>query len=310
VSCPHTPNGCQWSGSRQSLASTHLASCPYESIKDFFSLSDLRLSSLTAENILLKHKVEALEGMVHTMKREMHAVKIALGPWYRPDAANRSSVLAASDTPSTTQSNPSRRFSMRDAAAISSLTSISTDGSASIIPAAGTGPDILAPYFPPAATPPSPQLDQQHVRDMRARHRHSTSIAHFTDLSAGYPHHPSMHHANFARPILQNHNTIPPINLGTTLEGSLQSIRESIVILSASLDSVTRHQDLALTNETLKNEEMMSLKASIHGLRMQVSLSPSSGIGRLNLITFLAAYYHDGPKRPSGDSDERIHLLG
>jgi len=91
------------------------------------------------------------------------------------------------------------------------------------------------------------------------------------DLAAGYPHHPSMHHVNFARPIPQNHNTIVPLNLGTTLEGYLESIRESIITLSASFDSVARQQDLALTNETLKNEEMMSLKASIHGLRMQVS---------------------------------------
>ena len=275
LSCPHAINGCQWTGSRQSLASTHLASCPYETVRDFFPLNNSRLSSLTAENILLKHRVEALEGMVHTFKREMQAVKTALGPWYRLDGANRSTVLATSDTPSNTQSTSSRRFSMHDAAAISSLSSVRRQEFTAMVPDSSAVPDVLAPYFPPAAhaSPLQQQLDQQHLRDIHARHRHSASVAHFADLGATYYQHPSIHHANFPRPISQNHSSVTPIDVGTTLEGSLKSIRESIVTLSTSLDSVTRQQDLALTNETLKlNEEVTSLKVIMHGLRMQVSL--------------------------------------
>jgi hypothetical protein len=55
------------------------------------------------------------------------------------------------------------------------------------------------------------------------------------------------------------------------LEGSLAGLRESIVTLTGSVDSLARQHDIALTNETMKlNEELLSLRANVHGLRMQV----------------------------------------
>lgn len=72
-----------------------------------------------------------------------------------------------------------------------------------------------------------------------------------------------------ARPIAQT--SIAPINLSTTLEGTLGGLRESLVTVAASVESLGRRNDIALTNEALRlNEEVMSLKANVHGLRMQV----------------------------------------
>lgn len=69
---------------------------------------------------------------------------------------------------------------------------------------------------------------------------------------------------------------VAPLNLSTTVEGSLVGLRESLVTLSAALESQGRRLDLALTTEGLRvNEEVGSLKAVVQGLRMQVSLCDS-----------------------------------
>jgi hypothetical protein len=61
------------------------------------------------------------------------------------------------------------------------------------------------------------------------------------------------------------------LNLSTTLEGALAGVRASVVALAGAVDSLGRRSDIALTNETLRlNEEVMSLRANVHGLRMQV----------------------------------------
>jgi hypothetical protein len=70
---------------------------------------------------------------------------------------------------------------------------------------------------------------------------------------------------------------VAPLNLSTTLEGALDGVRESVVALGGAVDSLGRRSDIALTNETLRlNEEIMSLRANVHGLRMQVRVSFSS----------------------------------
>jgi len=74
-----------------------------------------------------------------------------------------------------------------------------------------------------------------------------------------------------AYPRLAPSSPVAPLNLNTTLEGSLASLRNSIVTLAASLDSESRRHDIALATETLRvNEEVMALRAIVHGLRMQV----------------------------------------
>jgi hypothetical protein len=64
---------------------------------------------------------------------------------------------------------------------------------------------------------------------------------------------------------------IAPLDLGTTLEGTLVGLRESMMGLAVGIDSVGRHSEIGLTNETLRlGEEMMSVRAQMHGLRMQM----------------------------------------
>jgi len=69
-----------------------------------------------------------------------------------------------------------------------------------------------------------------------------------------------------------NKQVVAPLNLSTTVEGSLVGLRESLVTLSAALESQGRRLELALTTEGLRfSEEVGSLKAIVQGLRMQVS---------------------------------------
>ena len=69
-----------------------------------------------------------------------------------------------------------------------------------------------------------------------------------------------------------NKHVVAPLNLSTTVEGSLVGLRESLITLSAALESQGRRLELALTTEGLRvSEEVGSLKATIQGLRMQVS---------------------------------------
>jgi Cdc6-like AAA superfamily ATPase len=69
----------------------------------------------------------------------------------------------------------------------------------------------------------------------------------------------------------ERHPPIPPVNVDATLEESLHTIRNSVVMLSDSLDSLSRRQDMHFTTEMLRmHEEVASLRATVHGLRMQV----------------------------------------
>jgi len=71
-------------------------------------------------------------------------------------------------------------------------------------------------------------------------------------------------------------HVVAPLNLSTTVEGSLVGLRESLVTLSAALESQGRRLELAFTTEGLRvSEEVGSLKAIVQGLRMQVSLGIS-----------------------------------
>lgn len=67
------------------------------------------------------------------------------------------------------------------------------------------------------------------------------------------------------------HTAIAPIDLSSTLEASFAGLRGSVVRLAASVDSLGRRQEISLTSETLRlAEEITSIRAALHGLRMQV----------------------------------------
>jgi len=96
-----------------------------------------------------------------------------------------------------------------------------------------------------------------------------------------------------------NKHVVAPLNLSTTVEGSLVGLRESLVTLSAALESQGRRLELALTTEGLRvSEEVGSLKAIVQGLRMQVSWDnplahPRTGVWYSG--SALSTYHRCGP---------------
>jgi hypothetical protein len=65
---------------------------------------------------------------------------------------------------------------------------------------------------------------------------------------------------------------VAPLDLGTNIVGTLEGLRESVVGVAAGIDSLGMRSEIALANETLRlGEEIISLRAGVHGLRMQVS---------------------------------------
>jgi hypothetical protein len=66
---------------------------------------------------------------------------------------------------------------------------------------------------------------------------------------------------------------VAPLDLGTNLIGTLEGLRESVVGVAAGIDSLGRRSEIALANESLRlGEEVVSMRAAVHGLRMQVCL--------------------------------------
>ncbi|KAJ7188085.1 hypothetical protein C8R46DRAFT_1183731 [Mycena filopes] len=248
VPCPQESNGCAWTGPRSTLASLHTQSCPYEAIKGFFAVNATKLERITEENLLLRHKVDTLEGHLQSTKRELQSAKTALGPWYRSDGVYAYSGRPSSDLPadlqpaSASSSSTSRRFSLASDA----------PGPFDHAPQ-----DTLAAYFP-SETPTTTPFQPAHARRQT--------------LPAGWdPAFAVGANNNITRASTQHTQTVAPLNLSTTLEGALVGVRESVVALSGTVDSLGRRNEIAVTNEALRlNEEVMSLRANVHGLRMQV----------------------------------------
>jgi hypothetical protein len=196
------------------------------------------LAALTEQNIILRHRIEGLEGHLLSYMRQMLAIERALGPWYRPGdgAAGSYSVgvqhsSATTSVPSETSTRPGVNSPYRH-----SYPSTASPGV--------TAPpvDPLAAYFPPDSEEferTSSQLDAHTTFHPQRAHAHSSLIA--------------------------------PLDLSTTLEGSLHGLRESLAGLAASVDSMGRRHEIALSNETARMaEEVGGLRAGLHGLRMQV----------------------------------------
>lgn len=256
--CTHEDHGCPWSGLRSALEA-HVSTCPYESIKGFFAINSKRFEALSEENEILRHKVDNLEGTLRTTQRELRHVKNALGPWFRQHSQPTSSYHHPSvPVPNTDDHFDIAGFNFGTSTPVSPLNvpyhlHPSLSG-ASHNPSSTTA--SIADYFPP--------------EEPRARTRNGRSSS-TSALSGFYPadYNPTINSTpNITR------SPIAPLDLSTTLEGSLNSLRESLVTLSAAMESQGRRQELALTTEGLRvNEEVGSLKAVIHGLRMQASLS-------------------------------------
>ncbi|KIY62830.1 hypothetical protein CYLTODRAFT_438788 [Cylindrobasidium torrendii FP15055 ss-10] len=251
VVCTHAPNGCSWKGERR-LRDGHISSCPYEAIKGFFIIHKDTTAALKEENALLQAKIDALQGHLRATTRDLQVAKAALGPWYT-NAVNRTEAglpihhPPRSRAPTSASLNPA---TSPQPPLPGPRASISTLGSDAPNPA----PASVTPTHVNATPGPS---NTSH--DWRAHSsRPSPNISHNWDPS-------SLTARSIARDV------VAPIDLGTSLEGSLHGLRESMVTLSTTVDSVGRRSEIALTNETVRlNEEVMSVRAHLHGLRMQV----------------------------------------
>lgn len=204
-----------------------------------------RIAELTAQNFILRQRVDTLENLVTTFRREMSAVKHALGPWMQV-------------------SNPSRYHSTELPMSVQPATASTSGGdgtvggeysqpryqpynAASSLPSA----DSLAPYFP---------AEDEISTTYRASHQQ-----HRRTLS-GANHPPHAYEA-----YTPTHPLVAPLDLSTTLEGTLHGLRESVVGLATGVDALGRRQEIAMSNEaTRMAEEVGSLRLNLQGLRMQV----------------------------------------
>ena len=183
-------------------------------------MSAARHATLLEQNVLLRHRVSALETSVQILRREMETVRRALGPWVNAEARqsipDRPTVAPLGEnTGSARQEGDMEAFDDR-----------ATIGHG--FPPM-RGPHLTAPPSRPLYTPSS-----------------IVAVPHLSSVVA-------------------------PLDFGTTVEGTLGGLRESVLALAAGIDSLGRRSEIALTTESFRfGEEIMSLRASINGLRMQV----------------------------------------
>lgn len=218
-----------------------MASCPYHALRGFFSIYAERLAASEQENSVLTLKTKALESLLETMRREIDVFKFILGAWIPPQP-----LAGRVEIPSTL-----------DAYTLESLTPLSDPSADS---ATTQTRDDLASYFPtPSNLVPSP---------LTGYSSRSETLHHSSRSLGQLPWDQVVSSIGLAsRPL----TTVAPLDLSGTLTGSLAGLHRSVVSLADSIDALGRRNDLALTNETLRlNEEILSIRASIHGLRMQV----------------------------------------
>jgi hypothetical protein len=235
IACIHDKHGCSWKGQRSS-ADIHSSSCAYQALKGFFSIYDTRMSDLVEENLLLKRQIEALEGSLRALQTTLRHITTSLGPWYQAQVTNHEP-----------------RIDVYSPAPL--VSSVASEDS--------SDPYQLLPH-------PIAQSDQFGFEQDQS----ASFSGQLRPQSIGFWEPPPFHHIahSNARPVAQN--LIAPLNLSTTLEGSLSGLRESMLTLATSVDSLARRTDISMTNESRRlNEEIMSLRASMQGLRMQVCIA-------------------------------------
>ena len=308
VSCTQAENGCEWTGPRNLLESAHLSDCPYNAIKGFFAINDTKMANLREENSSLKLRLANAENSVQLLKRDIERARKALGPWWRLTDAPSNSLRPArppeppidpvllsgsisySSQPPRDQNTQAQRW--RAPNPLSPILSFSADSptssradetSARNSPESPySDPTFLASYFPVSESGTA-----STVTSLPPFHPTSTSTnPHFDPVSRHmYPYSPPSHSfvpsslrfAEFSSSVQRTPTQsmpVAPVDLNSSLEGALSSLRNSIVSLSLSLDQLSRRQDIALTTENLRmNEEVGALRAIVHGLRMQVCSS-------------------------------------
>lgn len=219
--------------------------------------TDRRVAAVLEQNILLRHKIQTLEGLVHNCQRDMSTMKRVLGPWFQ--VGERATAPASHVSTSIPMYRPPLDPSTSHVDIQVSLPDLPSRSRNRSSPPA----DTLASYFPPELEATS----NSHIsQTFPARLDRSPSGIDFLG-SPQLDSYPFITHAVPQAPL------VAPLNLSTTLEGTLHGLRESVVGLAASVDSMGRRHEIALAHETVRMaEEVGGLRAGIHGLRMQVTV--------------------------------------
>jgi hypothetical protein len=249
IPCTQANNGCPWTGPRRQLFDEHVLSCPYEAIKGFFSINSTQLSSLNTENAALRQKVYTLESVVQTMRRDIQTFRNVLGPWCRSHTQDQTPPIASPSINSFEQpfSAPPGLSSSSSRTTINQAQPSSSADHGELTP--HNEMDALAPYFP---------LPHEHA--FQESYTYPRSRRSFNGIA-------DPHLSQRTLPL----TPVAPLNLGTSLEGSLSGLRDSIAAVSTSVDFLARRNDIALTNESMRlNEELGSLKYAVHGIRLQL----------------------------------------
>ncbi|KAF8307008.1 hypothetical protein DL93DRAFT_2150429 [Clavulina sp. PMI_390] len=261
--CAQSTFGCPWSGRRATL-DEHSKSCPYESIKGFFAINNARLSSLEKENSSLRHQITRLENNLASALREVDNAKHSLGPWYRRPTDPEVT------TPLPRQERPTRRRLSVPLTTASfpreSDDSEAGDSDGYFSPTLGSPSTSAA--GPSVPHPTSPDQYLIHLPNNPNQSINATSYVDEFGIPTQFPMGPN---AAGAASYPQAQSRVAPIDLATSLEGCLNSLRASVVTIASSVDSLERRQDLSLATEKLRmREDVASLRAIVHGLRMQV----------------------------------------
>lgn len=199
----------------------------------------------------MKQKIKTLESVVQTMRKEIQTFKHVLGPWFRSDIQGPTTPIAAPSLNSFDQPTLSA---------------------------------VAGPSSSRTAANNLPSGDQGELNFPAGHHHHHHEVDALALYFPSPPEHtfPESHHYPRSRGMvdpLASQRALPlipvaPLNLSTSLEGSLSGLRDSISAVSASVDSLARRNDIALTNESMRvNEELGSLKYAVHGIRLQVRCS-------------------------------------
>jgi hypothetical protein len=298
LSCPQSRNGCPFTTTDAYILSSHTTSCAYHGLKEFFGMSAARHASLVEQNVLLRHRVSALEASVQILRREMEAVRRTLGPWFRMETAAAHQAVRIGYN----GLHPRSQTSVQPDVASPLVEDGSNQGGLAAIAATGAGGEVLssaemlASYFPSFGsgdTGSTSNIPDTHNRGPHwstlpssAPERMNQGLHETYPLNLGFP--PmrtpmlphlapqaptsrAMHAPGSIVTIPQLSSLITPLDLGNTLEGTLNGLHDNVLGLATGVDSLSRRSEIALANESLRfGEEIMSLRAGINGLRMQV----------------------------------------
>ncbi|KZT23114.1 hypothetical protein NEOLEDRAFT_1136982 [Neolentinus lepideus HHB14362 ss-1] len=253
------------------------------------SSADERDVKLSEENAILKIRVEALEGLVRILTKEMRAVKTALGPWFKPETQTAPSTSPisyfdqrhiaglASSAPAQAEQNYPFEFPQPSDEDLSYAPAAQLDRHEDMSNADSDG----RPFIPhlPAPWP----LNESATPETYAYLSALTSSMYPSNAFTADPHPSPPHtHAPLPPQLAPSGSSpsypgpsavtpIAPLNLSTTLYDALSGLHESVVSASTNLDSLARRTEITMnTDRAMMAEEMRAVKAAVHGLRMQV----------------------------------------